>query len=99
MTKKPSERGKFSLRSYLKELQINDKVVLKMEPSIQKGMYFPRFHGKVGIVKAKKGSCYEVTIKDFKKEKTVIVHPVHLKRTQNGKAWNNWRSSYKSFRD
>ena len=37
-------------------------------------------HSKTGIVKGKKGSCYEINIKDGKKEKILIIHPVHLKR-------------------
>jgi len=42
-------------------------------------MYFPRFHGLAGIVKGKKGNCYQVTIKDGRKTKELVVHPVHLK--------------------
>ena len=80
MTKSPQKRGKFSLRKYLQEFKIGDKVILKLESAIQKGMYFPRFHGKEGTVTAKQGRCYQIAIKDIKKEKTVIVHPVHLKK-------------------
>ncbi|MBL7051182.1 50S ribosomal protein L21e [Candidatus Woesearchaeota archaeon] len=80
MTKKPSVRGKFSITKYLQEFKLGDRVVLKLDSAVQKGMYFPRFHGNSGLIKAKKGRCYEVAIKDIKKEKTVIVHPVHLKK-------------------
>lgn len=80
LAKKPAERGKFSISAFLRKFNEGDRVVLKAEPAVQTGMYFPRFHGKSGIIKAKKGSCYEVVIKDFKKEKTIIVHPVHLKK-------------------
>ncbi len=73
-------KGKISLRNFLQTLENGDKVVLKAEPAYQKGLYFPRFHGKVGKITGKKGECYEVTIKDFKKEKKLIVHPVHLKK-------------------
>jgi len=77
--KEYKQRGKISLSNYLKEYKEGDKVILKAEPAIQKGLYFHRFHGKLGIVKSKKGSCYEVTIKDGKKKKNIIVHPIHLK--------------------
>lgn len=80
MKKKPAEKGKFSIKNYLKEYKKGDEVILKAEPAVQKGMYFPRFHGKKAIVKGKKGECYEVNIKDNKKEKILIVHPVHLKK-------------------
>ena len=79
MTKSPRKKGKFSLRKYLQEFKVGDEVILKLEPAVQKGMYFPRFHGKQGTIAAKKGNCYEVNVKDFKKEKILIVHPVHLK--------------------
>ncbi len=46
----------------------------------QKGMYLPRFHGRIGVVKGQRGKCYEVAIKDGSKEKILIVHPVHLKK-------------------
>ncbi|MFC1697580.1 50S ribosomal protein L21e [Nanoarchaeota archaeon] len=71
-------KGKISLTKYFQKLEIGDKVKLKAEPAQQKGMYFPRYHGKVGTVKNKKGFCYEITIKDRKKTKNFIVHPVHL---------------------
>ena len=74
------DKGKISLTRYFQELKSGDREVLKAEPAIQKGMYFPRFHGKVGVVKNQKGRCYEVSITDGKKEKMVIVHPIHLKK-------------------
>ncbi len=80
LRKSPSQKGKISLRAYLQEFKQGDKVVLKAESAVQKGMYFPRFHGKAGIVQGKKGKCYQVLIKDIKKEKLINVHPVHLKK-------------------
>ena len=73
-------KGKISLRKYFQAFKEGDKVLLASEPSVQKGMYFPRFHSKVGTVKSKRGRCYEISIKDRNKEKTLIVHPVHLRR-------------------
>lgn len=79
--KKPAgKKGKISIKKYFQQFDINEKVLLKAEPAIQKGMYFPRFHSKVGMVKGKKGSCYEVIIKDGGKEKTLRIHPIHLQK-------------------
>lgn len=79
--KKPiRKKGKISITKYFQEFKEGDKVALKAEPAVQKGMYCLRFHGKQGIVKKQVGRCYEVAVKDFTKEKTVVVHPVHLKR-------------------
>lgn len=54
--------------------------MLKAEPAVQKGLYHARFHTKAGVVVDKKGACYGIKIKDGGKEKTVYVHPIHLKR-------------------
>ncbi|MEW6062778.1 MAG: 50S ribosomal protein L21e [Nanoarchaeota archaeon] len=73
-------KGKISLRKYFQNFNIGDKVCLVAEPSIQKSMYHARFHSLTGTVKAKRGSCYEILVKDKNKEKTIITHPIHLKR-------------------
>ena len=53
-------KSKLSIRDYFQTFKIGEKAVLKAESSIQKGMFAPRFYGKIGIIKAKLGSCYEV---------------------------------------
>ncbi len=73
------QKSKISISNYLQKFKIGDKVLLKAEPAVQNGMYFPRFHSKVGMVKGKQGSSYKVLIKDGKKDKFLIVHPIHLK--------------------
>ena len=72
------EKGKVSIKNYLQKFNIGERVVLLANPSVHKGMYFRRFHGKTGTIQAKRGSCYEIKIKDGNVEKTNIVHPVHL---------------------
>ena len=79
-TKSRRTKGKISISRYLQEFKAGDKISLHVEPATQKGMYHPCFIGKPGIVKGKQGRCYEVLIKDQKKEKVLIVHPVHLIR-------------------
>ena len=79
--KKPYKRkGKLSLTRYFAKYADGDKVVLKAEPSVQNGLYFLRYHGKVGVVEGKQGRCYKVKVMDRKKPKTMIVHPVHLQK-------------------
>lgn len=73
-------RGKISITKYFQEFDKGDKVLLKAEPAVQKGLYHPRFHSKIGVIKSKKGSCYNLSIKDGGKAKTLIVHPVHLRK-------------------
>lgn len=78
MAKSLRTRGKISISKYFRKYKEGDKVTLIIEPSVQKGVFHPRFHGKAGVVKGTKGSCYEVAIKDKKKAKTLIVHPIHM---------------------
>lgn len=73
-------KGKISIRNYFQEFKEGESVILKAEPAVQKAMYMPRFHGRVGKVKAKRGACYEVMVMDGNKAKLMIIHPVHLKR-------------------
>jgi len=79
-SKNISEKGIIKIRKYFQEFKDGDRVILKAEPAVQTGMYFRRFHGKVGQIIGKRGECYKIAIKDFNKKKEVIVHPVHLKK-------------------
>lgn len=79
--KKPIRaKGKLSHRQFFQQLEVGERVKLAAEPAYQNGMYYPRFHGKVGVVKGKAGQCYNVAVKDHDKEKLLIVHPVHLRK-------------------
>ena len=85
--KKPaSEHGKISFTQYFQELKPGQSVVLQLEPSIHKGMFLPRFYGRTGVVGKKHGSCYEVSIIDGSKPKTLVVHPIHLRKVEHGGA-------------
>ena len=72
------KKGKVPLSQYFQVLNKGEKVNLKINPTIQNGRFFPRFHGLTGTVTGRKGFCYEVKIKNGGKEKTVYVHPIHL---------------------
>lgn len=80
LRKKAADKGKISLRKYFQSFNTGDKVLLSAEPSIHKGMYHPRFHSKSATVTGKRGNCYKVEIRDKNKLKTLIVHPIHLRR-------------------
>jgi large subunit ribosomal protein L21e len=76
------DKGKISIRKFFQAFKEGDKVVLKVEPAYHKGRYYPRFHGRIGVVMEKRGDCYGVLIKDGTKEKMILVHPVHLMRSE-----------------
>ncbi|MGV8169123.1 MAG: 50S ribosomal protein L21e [Candidatus Nanoarchaeia archaeon] len=81
-TKSTKQKGKISLRRYLSEFKEGDRVSLTIEPAVHEGTYCPRFAGKSGTIMSRKGTCYEVKIKDFNKEKILIVHPVHMRKLE-----------------
>ena len=85
MMKHHREKGKISLAKYFAEFNNGDKVVLKAEPAVQKGMYHLRYYGKMATVTGKRGECYEVQITDGNVLKTLIVHPIHLQIHQQVK--------------
>ena len=68
---------------FFQEYENGDRVVLKAEPAYHKGMYYPRFHGRSGVVSGKRGDCYEVIINDKNKVKMIVVHPIHIKKSTN----------------
>ena len=80
--KEKRNRGKVSLTKYFQTFNAGDRVYLGVEPGVQKGMYHPRFMGRSGIIKGKRGRCYQVLINDIGKEKTLIIHPVHLTKSK-----------------
>jgi large subunit ribosomal protein L21e len=86
MRKNVRSKGKIKLADYFASYKPGDKVALFAEPAVQGGIYHLRFHGKVGVVESQQGECYHVKINDGGKAKTVLVHPVHLKRTGQNKA-------------
>ncbi|MGQ9543766.1 MAG: 50S ribosomal protein L21e [Candidatus Bathyarchaeia archaeon] len=79
LRKKPRQRGKIGLSRLLQPYKIGDKVVIKIEPSLHKGMPYKRFHGMVGTIKQKRGRSYIVSVMSGSKEKQVITRPEHLK--------------------
>jgi large subunit ribosomal protein L21e len=57
-------------------------VHLKLDPSVPKGQFHPRFNGKTGEVIGEQGHAFKVEITDGDVEKTVIANPAHLRRQQ-----------------
>ena len=78
--KEKRNRGKISITRYFQSFGIGDRVFLGIESAVQKGNCHPRFIGRSGIVKGKRGRCYEVSINDKGKEKSLLIHPVHLRK-------------------
>jgi len=80
LKKKVRERGIKPPSYLLQDYKLGDKVVLKYDPSVHKGMPHRRFYGKIGTVIGKRGRAYVVQVIDGDKTKTLIARPEHLKR-------------------
>jgi ribosomal protein L21E len=80
MLKDSARKGKISLQSYFQKFAPGDKVHLIAESAVQQGHYFTRYHNRNGTIKGMQGKCYFVKIKDLNAEKTLLVHPIHLRK-------------------
>ncbi|MDP6459920.1 MAG: 50S ribosomal protein L21e [Candidatus Hydrothermarchaeota archaeon] len=78
MKKPVRKRGELPVSRLIQEFNVGDTVSIVMEPSVQKGQPHPRFHGKTGVVREKRGRSYLVEISDGNAKKKVISRPVHL---------------------
>lgn len=81
---KAGVRAKFKPENFLKEFKLGDKVIINPDPSVQKGLPFPRFKGMAGTVEGRRGSAYLVRVMTGEKAKTVIARAEHLKALQGG---------------
>ncbi len=78
LRRKAREKGKTGLSKILREYKPGDRVVVKLDPSVHKGMPHRRFHGRIGIVESKRGQAYVVNVTQGDAEKEIIVRPEHL---------------------
>ena len=78
------QKGKLSLSRYFQKLSPGDSVAVVRELAIPFG-YLKRIQGRPGVVKAKRGSAFEVRVKELNKPKTYFIQPVHLKKIEVSK--------------
>jgi len=84
LKKKTRERGKLSLSRLLHGYEPGDKVVIQIDSSIHKGIPHRRYHGKVGVIIAKRGRSYEVNVTQGEAAKEIIIRPEHLRLYKEG---------------
>jgi large subunit ribosomal protein L21e len=78
LTKNPREHGIVGLSKILYDYADGEKVVVKINPSVQKGMPHRRFQGKVGVIMAKRGRSYVLHVQQGDATKEIIVRPEHI---------------------
>jgi large subunit ribosomal protein L21e len=76
--KNPRERGKVGLSRLLKTYNPGDKVKIRIDSGVHKGMPHRRYHGRVGIVKARRGRSYVIEVAEGRQARTVIARPEHI---------------------
>jgi len=78
LTKKPRQRGLQPLGRLLHEYQGGERVVVKIDPAVHKGMPHARYHGRVGVVAEKRGRAYVVKIGEGGKVRDLMILPEHM---------------------
>lgn len=78
LKKNPRERGKVKISKLLHEYQPGNNIVVKIDPSVQKGMPHRRFHGQIGTIVEKRGRSYVVSVNQGDATKEIVVRPEHL---------------------
>ena len=79
LANKPRERGTSPPQRAIQEYDEGQKVHLKIDPSVSKGRFHPRFDGLTGEVTGRQGNAYTVSVSDGGMEKTLIVTAAHMR--------------------
>ncbi len=80
LQKRADDHGRVHITAYFQKFAVGDAVSLVLDSSVHKGSYHPRHYGRTGKITGMQGASYTVNVKDHNKEKTIIAHPVHLRR-------------------
>jgi large subunit ribosomal protein L21e len=78
LKKKPRERGKIGLSKLLHEYKSGDKVTIKADSGVHKGMPHRRYFGKIATVIDKRGESYLIGVRQGDSIKEIIVRPEHI---------------------
>ena len=79
--KRANQRGRFSLAKFFQQFKEGDSVALVRDLTFPLD-YKKQVQGRTGKVIAKRGSAYEVEIKDINKPKRYLIKPIHLKKIE-----------------
>ena len=81
LSKRKRERGLSPISRAIQSFAPEERVHIRIDPSVHKGMPHQRFHGMTGTVKGERGRAYIVEISDGKKQhkKELFVRAEHLR--------------------
>lgn len=77
--KSTRQKGLRSLRYLLEPIQVEQKVDIILNSSIQNGRPHRRYNGLSGTVLKKQGQSYVIAVKSGKTDKIIISRPEHLR--------------------
>ncbi len=77
--KSARKRGLRSLRYLLEPIEVNQKVDILLNSSIQNGRPHRRYNGTSGTVLKKQGQSYVISVKAGRMDKIIISRPEHLR--------------------
>ncbi len=82
LSKNKRARGLSPISRAIQRFEPGDKVHIRIDPSVHKGMPHRRFHGMTGEVVGERGRAFIVRVSDGvrgrKKTKELFVRPEHL---------------------
>jgi len=81
MRKKVRERSTVPITRAMQRFSEGETVHVAIDSAYPKGAPHPKWHGKTGKVTGSRGRSYLVKIRDQDANKTLIVNPIHLKKT------------------
>ena len=67
-----------SISKLLHEYSPGNRVYIKIDSSVQKGMPHRRYQGRVGTIVEKRGRSYVVTVSQGDSIKEIITRPEHM---------------------
>jgi large subunit ribosomal protein L21e len=82
LQKKPRDRGLTKITKALQTFEEGERAIIRIDPSVHRGMPSKRFHGVMGTVQSRRGDAYVLAVHDGNKPKTVIARPEHLMRVE-----------------
>jgi len=88
LSKKKRERGLSPISRAIQSFEPGEKVHIRIDPSIHKGMPHHRFQGLTGEVKGERGRAYIVEIADSKRKKNLFIRAEHLSQQKGGEHGN-----------
>lgn len=79
LQKKNGTHGHVKLTAFLQKFTDGDTVAIVPDSSVRASAVHGRHISRIGIINGSQGKSYKVKINDKGKDKTILVHPVHLK--------------------